>query len=189
MSRLLDRPLGLAIIVIALLIIAGVAAPESIIEKIVHRGASTVNGLVTGGAPDATALTGVQTAGSPVTPAPSVGTSKPTSVSPFDIVFAVKKVGHFVLFGVLAFLAFSSATRRTHGKRATTSPDNGFVTTAAALLLFAAAAEVVQFLTTSRSPSLIDWSIDAAGIVLGATAALVLSHFKGNDVAAPDPAG
>ena len=47
LSRLLDRPLGFAIIAIVLVIIAGVAAPVSTIEEIARRGADTVNGLTT----------------------------------------------------------------------------------------------------------------------------------------------
>jgi VanZ family protein len=89
--------------------------------------------------------------------------------------FTVKKVGHFVLFGLLAFFAFSSTARR-HGRPGSLSSTTEFATTGAALLLFAAAAEVVQFLTTSRTPSLTDWVIDAGGVLLGGAVALMWSR-------------
>jgi hypothetical protein len=171
MARLQDRPLGPAIVLIAIAITAGVAAPQSTIDRILDRGADTVNGLVVG---------------EPFSEAPPAAESTDSRPRwthearralgwPFDLMFTVKKVGHFVLFGLLAFLAFSSTARR-HGRPGSLSSATEFATTGAALLLFAAAAEVVQFLTTSRTPSLMDWAIDAGGVVLGGTIALMWSR-------------
>ena len=145
LSRLLDRPLGLAIVAIAVVIIAGVAAaaaaPESTIEKIVDRGADTVNGL-TVGHPFPTAP---PAAGSPDSQSRWTYEARRTFAWPFGLVFTVKKLGHFVLFGLLAFLAFSSTARRCRAGPLSIGSATEVATTAAALLLFAAAAEVVQF--------------------------------------------
>lgn len=171
MSRLQDRPLGPAIVLIAIAITAGVAAPQSTIDRMLDRGADTVNGLVVG------------EPFSEAPPAAGSTDSRPRWTHevkralgwPFDLMFTVKKVGHFVLFGLLAFFAFSSTARR-HGRPESLSSATEFATTGAALLLFAAAAEVVQFLTTSRTPSLTDWVIDAGGVLLGGAVALMWSR-------------
>jgi VanZ family protein len=86
-------------------------------------------------------------------------------------VLTVKKLGHFVLFALLAWLAFSSVAHRRE-------PVTTLVltTTGAALLLFAAAAEVIQFLSTTRTPSFTDWMLDSAGIVIGGSLALIWSR-------------
>ncbi len=179
LSRLLDRPLGFAIIAIVLVIIAGVAAPVSTIEEIVHRGADTVNGLTTAD-PFHAAL---PAAGSSDAPSRWTHEVRRALAWPFDLVFTVKKLGHFVLFGVLAFLALSSTVRRRHDGRASAGAASELATTGAALLLFAAAAEVVQFLSATRTPSLMDWGIDAGGIVLGGAVALLWSRFAGPPLA------
>lgn len=175
LARPLDRPLGLAIVAIVIVIVAGVAAPESTIENIVDRGADTVNGLAVA---------------EPFSPAPAAGSadSRPRWMHearravgwPFGLVFTVKKLGHFGLFALLAWLAFSSLVRRRPAHAAIER-----VTTGAALLLFAAAAEVIQFLTTSRTPSLADWAIDAAGVVVGGSLALAWSRFAAPRLDAP----
>ena len=173
LSRLLEQPLGLAILVIAIVIIAGVAAPESTIEKIVDRGADTVNGLVVAEQFPAA----LPAAGAPDSRSRWTHEVRRTFAWPFGLVFTVKKLGHFVLFGALAFLAFSSTARRCQAGTRSSDPATEFATTGVALILFAAAAEVVQFLPTSRTPSLIDWGIDTAGILLGGAVALLWGRF------------
>jgi hypothetical protein len=167
-ARIFDRPLGLAIVAMAIVIIAGVAAPGSTIEEIVDRSADTVNGLVVT---------------EPFSAPPSANgttSSEPRWLRearhvlgwPFGLVFTVKKVGHFVLFGLLAWLAFLAVEHRREPGAKTE-----FLMAGAALLLFAAAAEVIQFLTASRTPSLVDWAIDAGGISLGGSFAVVWRRF------------
>ena len=173
-SKLLDRPFGPAIIVVALVIIAGVAAPESTIDKIVRRGADRVNGLVLHAPPAVDAPVGRETVKSPALVRERSGGSSPWR---FDVVLTVKKLGHFVLFGALALAAFWSTAHRGRSGPKQPARATDFATTAAALLLFGAAAEVVQFLTKSRTPSLTDWAIDALGIALGAAVALCAHQF------------
>jgi hypothetical protein len=166
-SRVLDRP-GLAVIGIAIVIVAGVTAPQPLIEKVVHRGADAAHGLSLSEPLHADPVAGPS-------PASSASKARPPTWSagwPFDLVFTVKKVGHFVLFALLAFVTFSAVARRRH----TEGGPHELAITGAALLLFAAAAEVVQYLTTSRSASVMDWGIDAAGVVLGGGFALILSR-------------
>ena len=178
LARLFDRPLGPAIVAIAIVIIAGVAAPESTIEQIVDRSADTVNGLVVAepfsAAPSA--------AGSAVSRPRWTHEARRALGWPFGLVFTVKKLGHFVLFGMLAWVAVSSIARRSLAGAATE-----LATTGTALLLFAAAAEVIQFLTVSRTPSVVDWAIDAAGIVAGGGLALMWSCVTAPPIASPVP--
>jgi hypothetical protein len=179
MARLLDRPLGLAVVALALVIIAGVAAPEPTIEKIVNRGAKTVNGLAVAD-PFAAAH---PAAGSPPSPSRWMQEARRSFGWPFGLVYTVKKFGHFILFGLLALLAFLSAAGRNRGRAASPGSATEVAAVGAALLLFAAAAEVVQFLTTTRTPSLMDWTIDTAGIVAGGAVALLWHHFTAPSLA------
>lgn len=168
LARLLGRPLGLAIIGIVMVITFGVVAPEGAIELIVDRGADAVNGLVEPELPSA------------LPAADSQGDSRPRWTNevrralgwPYGLVLTVKKIGHFTLFALLAWLAFSSIVRRRDA-----AATEALVTTGAALLIFAAAAEVIQFLSASRTPSFIDWMIDTAGIVVGASLAMLWSRY------------
>ncbi len=178
LARLFDRPLGPAIVAIAIVIIAGVAAPESTIEQIVDRSADTVNGLVVA-EPFAAAPSA---AGSAVSRPRWTNEARRALGWPFGLVFTVKKLGHFTLFGMLAWVAVSSIARRSLASAATE-----LATTGTALLLFAAAAEVIQFLTVSRTPSVVDWAIDAAGIVAGGGLALMWSRVAAPPIASPVP--
>jgi VanZ family protein len=106
---------------------------------------------------------------------PGPSAQEATLVQPllsFETINVLKKGAHFVLFGVLAFLAFSSAMRRRPRGASASHSGAVFLNVAAALLLFAAGTEIVQFLTATRTPSLFDWAIDAGAILLGATIAL-----------------
>lgn len=168
LARLFDRPLGSVIVAIVIVIIAGVAAPESTIERIVDRGADTVNGLAV-----AQPFSAVPPAAGPADfRSRWMHEARRALGWPFGLMFTVKKLGHFGLFALLAWFAFSSIVRR---RPAGAGID--LATTGVALLLFAAAAEVIQFLTTSRTPSLSDWVIDAGGIAAGGSLALVWSRF------------
>ncbi len=65
------------------------------------------------------------------------------------------KVGHFVLFAILAFLFRIGR------------PQDPFVSQCFNLMLFAASTEVLQFFISDRQPGVIDWSIDVGGLFLG----------------------
>ena len=172
--RLGRQPFGPAIIVIGVLIIAGVIAPESMIEQIVHRGASTVNGLVNEDTARVIKAPGAQAARSAeLATTPSVRAAVRSVLLPFGGVFTVKKTGHFVLFVLLAFLAYSSALRRSHSEPPALRPTAAAATVGVALLLFAGGSEVLQFLSITRGPSVIDWAIDVGGVLVGAAIALV----------------
>lgn len=168
LARLLDRPLGAAIIGIVMVITFGVAAPEGAIELIVGRGADAVNGLVD---PELSAA-------SPGADGPNDSRQRWTHEVrralgwPFGLVLTVKKLGHFSLFAVLAWLAFSSI-----GRRRDAAATQALVTAGGALLLFAAAAEVIQFLPASRTPSFTDWLLDTAGIVVGGGLAILWGRY------------
>ena len=92
---------------------------------------------------------------------------------PFGGVFTVKKTGHFVLFVLLAFLAYLSALRRSHSEPPALRPTAAAATVGVALLLFAGGSEVLQFVSITRGPSVIDWAIDVGGVLVGAAIALV----------------
>jgi VanZ family protein len=172
-ARLPRQKLGVPILAIGILIIAGVGAPEPALEKILSSSAQALNALVDGHFANLRTPPAQATVRSPGTRVQEVGTSEQQPPLPSGSVIAVKKLGHFVLFGLLALLAFLSATRRQSSESSTRLRASAFATVALALFLFAAAAEIMQFLTTTRTPSLFDWAIDAGGILLGATIALV----------------
>lgn len=187
--RLWRQPFGPAIIAIGLLVIAGVTAPESTIEWIVHSGANAANGLVNEDTANVINASSVQSPPSPdVAIAPSVRGAARSLLVPFDTVFMVKKTGHFVLFGLLAFVAFSSTLRRWRSEPSASRPAAAVATVGVALLLFAAGAEVLQFLTITRGPSVIDWAIDASGVLLGAMFALI-AHRVARSAVAPGRTG
>ncbi|MFO1204677.1 MAG: VanZ family protein [Burkholderiales bacterium] len=171
LARLLDRPLGAAIIAIVMVITFGVTAPEGAIELIVDRGADAVNGLVD---PELSATSSHVDGPADYRPRWTHEVRQALGW-PFGLVLTVKKLGHLTLFALLAWLAFSSIARRREPAAA-----NAVVTTGAALLLFAAAAEVIQFLSASRSPSFLDWMIDTAGIVVGGGFAMLWNRYAAN---------
>jgi hypothetical protein len=65
------------------------------------------------------------------------------------------KVGHFVLFAILAFLFRIGR------------PQDRFASQCFNLMLFAACTEVLQFFISDRQPGVIDWAIDVGGLFLG----------------------
>lgn len=75
--------------------------------------------------------------------------------SQFDLSVSPDKVGHFVLFAILAFLFRIGR------------PQERFASQCLNLMLFAASTEVLQFFISDRQPGLIDWSIDVGGLLLG----------------------
>jgi VanZ family protein len=99
-----------------------------------------------------------------------------------DAVYTLKKLGHFLLFGVLAFITFYSAARPRPGTPGAAKPGADLPTLALALLVFAAGTEVLQFLSLTRGPSLVDWGIDAGGILVGAWIALRARRFADRSV-------
>ena len=173
-ARLPQQNLGVAILAIGILIIAGVGAPEPALEQIVNCGAHAVSGLVNGHFDNLNTPPGRAAERSPSAPVSVVGSAGQYPALHSRSVIAVKKAGHFVLFGLLAFLAFLSATRRRSSEAPGRLPAAAFATIAVALFLFAAGAEIVQFLTATRAPSLLDWAINAGGILVGAAIALLV---------------
>jgi len=176
LAKLPRKVLGVAAIGVALVIIAGVAVPESAVERILNRGAYVAKALVKGQVlslyPSA-----VQTVRSPDSPHLGPPAFVPPRPLRPDAVFAAKKMGHFLLFGLLAFVTFYSAALQRPGPSAAASPVADLPTLILALLVFAAATEVLQFLSSTRGPSLVDWIIDAGGILVGAWVALLVRRF------------
>ena len=187
LARLPRKVLSLAAIAVALAIIVGVAAPESAVERLLNRGVHAAKSLVKGYLLSPGSALGGQTAGSPKAANPGEPAFLPPRPLRHDTVNAVKKVGHFVLFGLLAFVAFSWAARVRRTPSVPASSTTDFATLAAALLVFAAGTEVLQFLTTTRQPSLFDWGIDAAGILVGAAVALFARRMALRPVSASNP--
>lgn len=186
-ARLSRQPLGPLIIAIALLIVFGVAVPEPVIEQIVYRGTDTAKELLNDQSSDASKPGEAQVAPSTAPAAPPGRDRAQPSPLPFATLFTVKQIGHFVLFSLLAFLTFLSVIRRWRSGSPASRPTAAFATVTAALLIFAAGAEILQFLTTTRRPSLFDWGIDAGGIVFGAAIALAIRRVARTNPA-PGPA-
>jgi VanZ family protein len=182
LAQLPRRVLGVAAIGVALAIIVGVAVPESTVERTLNRGAYVASVVVN--APFASVLnpTAAQSPASAESryPAPSAFKRPPPLRS--DAVYTLKKLGHFLLFGVLACVTFYCAARPRPGAPAAAKQGADLPTLALALLVFAAGTEVLQFLTLTRGPSLVDWSIDAGGILVGAWIALLARRFADRSV-------
>ncbi len=94
--------------------------------------------------------------------------SRSTLPGPDDPLWNIllKKVGHFVVFGVLAWL-YLRALRATHPA---SERDHGIAWGLA--LLYAASDEIHQAFVPGRTPSPTDWLIDLAG----ATVALLIAR-------------
>ena len=166
--RLSGRWFGVPIIAVGLLIVVAATVPQSTIEETVDLGAGAAQELVNDLRDHLDDSGSGQSAHAPA----STVRIGPAAIHPAGLSYmtinTVKKIGHFVLFGLLAFLAFLSALQHRGSRRVAT-----LTGVTAALLLFAAGVEVLQFLSTTRGPSLFDWGVDAAGVVLGATIALI----------------
>ena len=185
LSRLPRKALGVAAIAVALVIIAGVAVPESAVERILNRGAYVAKGLAKGQFLSLDKLAG-PIAGSPESAHPGVSTFVPPRPLTSERVHVAKKAGHFLLFGVLAFVSFYSVARSRARGSSAASPAADLPTIGLALVVFAAGTEVLQFLSVSRGPSLVDWAIDTGGILVGAGCALFARRFAARRVAS-DP--
>jgi len=90
--------------------------------------------------------------------------------------FAVKKIGHFILFSLLGFLSIRWLNERlqTHSRPAVGLTHA--ILTLCGLLIFAAITEFIQFLTIDRDPSIIDFLIDMIGILAGISIGCVVKR-------------
>lgn len=179
--RLLSRPLGAAIALAVAVIVAGVALPDRVLDRTVRQAIRATASVV---------RVARDTLGTPPpapSPAPPASAARVAPDPPTPWI-PLKKAGHFVLFALLGWLA----TRSFRAWARTTAAPRPAVRHRAALLalglaVFAGATEVLQFLSVTRQPTLTDWGIDLAGLLLGGSVGAIVPLFRAPRAAAVLP--
>lgn len=172
------RPAGIAVLLTALAILAGVTAPGELLDSGIETSFETVTDLTQRlEAPKLTSTPKIPVAAAVQKTAPALKkTAAPARparnhTARVDPIGWAHRAGHFCLFMLLAVLSMVCwAPARASWRRG--------ITVLACLFLFAAATETLQFAIPGRTARLTDLFVDLRGILIAACISFFLTHIK-----------